>query len=264
MLQYKKINCYTFDKNFGKMKKNLPNTLTLLNLASGFAALMFLSTGKIHISVYLVLVAAVFDFLDGFAARMLQAWSELGKQLDSLADAVSFGVVPAMILFHETLLATGRSFPAEFPAVIYQFMPLLIIVAAVYRLGKFNLAGDTSGSFRGLPTPAMALFFISFPQVRESGYFSGVVGFLNHPSALAVMALVFAWLMVSDLPMFSLKFRSMDFRKYGTIYLFLMISLLLLVLFSLKGLFLIVILYIFMAVILWVVPGKSKKETESS
>lgn len=229
------------------MKKHIPNTLTMLNLASGFLAVLFLATGDVTTAVYLVLAAAFFDFADGFSARMLHAYSDLGKQLDSLADMVSFGVVPALILFHELLLATGKHFPAPFPGIVFQLSPLLLVLGAGLRLGRFNLDTGSPNSFTGLPTPAMALFMISLPLVRMTGYFGGIAAWLSHPSALAVISLVFGWLMVSRFPMFSLKMKTFGLSENLMVYIFLSVSLVLFIIFLLPSLFLIIILYIFMA-----------------
>ncbi|NOY37606.1 MAG: CDP-diacylglycerol--serine O-phosphatidyltransferase [Chlorobi bacterium] len=239
------------------MRKHIPNTLTILNLAFGFTAILYLVTGHVNIAVFLVLIAAVFDFLDGFAARMLKAYSELGKQLDSLSDMVSFGVVPSLILFHEIMLATGGRFPASFPGIIFLFTPVLVVAGAGLRLARFNTGASGSRIFEGLPTPAMALFMISLPLVRETGYFHGYVSWLQHPSVLAVLALLFGWLMISRLPMFSLKFKNYHFRENVLTYIFLAVSLALLILFSFRALFLIVILYIFMALGAAIVSGKT-------
>jgi CDP-diacylglycerol---serine O-phosphatidyltransferase len=237
------------------MKKRIPNTLTLFNLLSGFIAILFLMTGHVKTTVYFVLIATFFDFLDGFTARLLHAYSDLGKQLDSLADLVSFGVVPALVMFHELMVSTGSPFPGGFPNNILLLTPVAIVAGAGYRLGRFTTQESGSKVFNGLPTPAMALFMISIPMVRTGGYFGGVVSWLNQPYVLALLALLFGWLMVSHLPMFSLKFTHYRFKGNEITYIFVFISLILLVLFFISGLFFIIILYIFIALGIYIVSG---------
>ena len=161
------------------MKRHLPNLITLLNLACGTVAIVFALEGQWQWAVYLVLAASVFDFLDGFTARMLKAYSETGKQLDSLADMVSFGVVPAVfiyILFKELFLNLPDEAGAFYSHLQWVVLVSVLIVPAfsAIRLARFNTEEDHGTFFHGLPTPAHTLFWTGiFWQFMQSGTLFG-------------------------------------------------------------------------------------------
>ncbi len=203
-------------------RKHIPNGITLMNLVSGCTGLVFLFHGKPVEAALLIYVAAVFDFLDGTAARVLRSGSELGKQLDSLADVVSFGVLPGLILY--TLMA---NYQPQVPASLH-FLPyiaLLLPAASALRLGKFNIDDRQTENFLGLPTPASALFFSSFPFISQSNrlIFSNNVlsdvAFLSHPVFIALSILVFCILMNVELPLFSMKIKSLRWKGQEHKYL---------------------------------------------
>ena len=139
------------------MKKYILNFITLLNLATGLTGLVFVFHNELNLAIYLVFLCGLFDFLDGFAARMLKSYSDLGKSLDSLADIVSFGVLPAFIAFSAFSVYGGD----EIYYQIFPWMALLIPVFSALRLAKFNVDESQSISFSGLPTPANAFMVIS-------------------------------------------------------------------------------------------------------
>lgn len=184
--------------------RQIPNSITCLNILSGCAAIVLASYGTepmagmpaIFWAFIAIGIAAVADFCDGLAARLLHAYSELGKQLDSLCDAVSFGVAPAMALYHY-LSATGSPLWTAMAA-------MLIPVAGVLRLAKFNIDTRQTTSFIGLPIPANAIFWIGFTSLyRELG---------GMPDWITLVAIAgMAWLMVSPLRMYSLKFRGLGY-----------------------------------------------------
>ncbi|MDE5944070.1 MAG: CDP-diacylglycerol--serine O-phosphatidyltransferase [Rikenella sp.] len=191
----------------------IPNLLTLCNLLSGCTAVavLFLQ-GDFRLAFWLVITAAVFDFFDGFAARMLGVGSPIGKELDSLADLISFGLVPSAVVFRllspigtEAIpwVAWGGFFIAAFSAL---------------RLAKFNVDERQHEEFRGLPTPACALFFVSLPMLE------GATEWLANPFVLLTTTLLFSVLLVCDMPMFSLKFKSFGFAKNRLRYLFLLLA----------------------------------------
>ncbi len=203
---------------------------------------------------YMVFIAAVMDFLDGFSARLLNAYSEIGKQMDSLADLVSFGIAPAFIASYEIFYSMGISFQSPVPEPgIYNYilvlMPLLLVVASAFRLAKFNIDPSQTESFSGLPSPASGLFFASLPLLGKD--------FFSNPAIIAALLLIFSYLLVSGIPMFSLKIRNIRDRKHIPAYILAVISLILLIVFSLKAVFLIVILYIFISLIILLLPNKS-------
>lgn len=183
----------------------LPNAFTMANLVCGVLAIWFLfETGSYTTSAYLILAAAIFDVFDGLVARMLHVAGEMGKQLDSLADAVTFGVAPALLVVHMLQdVAPGAS-------KLVQFAPLLLVVASIYRLAKFNIDVRQSDRFFGLPTPANALFWLSIVLTYASG---SSAGSLLRVEVLLLLVGVMSALMVSDLPLLALKFKSLRFGE---------------------------------------------------
>lgn len=190
------------------MKKHIPNAFTMMNLFSGCIALTMAFSENFLGVVIWVLIAAVFDFFDGFAARLLGASSPLGKELDSLADVVSFGVAPASAVF--VLLRNFSAYPLCLVdlSLYLPFTAYLIPVFSGLRLGKFNLDEKQTSSFLGLPTPANALFWIS--------YCYGVRNIAPANDALFYLTLgfilVLSLLMVSNIPMFSFKIAAFKFK----------------------------------------------------
>ena len=181
------------------IRKHIPNAITSLNLASGCIATVFALEGDYQIAAWLIALAAVFDFFDGFAARLLKAYSPLGKELDSLADVVSFGVAPGMMIYSFILdlsLATNSS---EYLA----YFAFLIPVFSALRLAKFNIDERQTSSFIGLPTPASAIFW----AFGIAGSFDYILNAPFDPLLIVAVTIFFSWLMVSNIPMFSLKFK---------------------------------------------------------
>lgn len=190
------------------MKKQIPNILTLLNLFSGCIAITMAFQHNFMAVVIWVAIAALFDFLDGAAARLLNARSPIGKELDSLADLVSFGVAPAAALFmllRDQLLLPGFLEPA---ALYMPYLAFLIPVFSAYRLAKFNLDERQTTSFLGLPTPANGLFWISYTY----GLQKLAVTNENLFYLTTALILIFSWLMISEIPMFSLKIKSLRLK----------------------------------------------------
>lgn len=237
------------------MKRHIPNAITLLNLISGFFSIILAFTGHITGAVYLIFAASVFDFFDGFSARLLKAYSSLGKQLDSLSDMVSFGIAPAIILYQEISLLSDHSGLSEtFPGITFFLLlsPVFIVVGAGLRLARFNIDPGQETHFIGIPTPAVALFIASIPLIRQEGLAGWHPAFLENAFVLAGFSLLFGYLMICKLPLFSLKFKDKSRRNIISASIFLILSAILFLLFFLKALFLIIFLYIFMALILYV------------
>ena len=247
------------------MGKNIPNTITALNLVCGVLSIFFIIRGEIVWASYMIFLAAIFDFLDGFAARLLNAYSDLGKELDSLADLISFGLAPSFIVMHEIADAMGLKMQFSLQSIspfhlILLFLPILIVVATAFRLAKFNNDPAQEENFLGLPSPASGLFFASLPLVRNYMEEFSSINFLNNPAFIAAMALIFSYLLVSNVPMFSLKVKNIRDKKNIPSYILGIISLALLLLFSLKAVFAIVILYIFMSLILVLIPQNTQQK----
>jgi len=219
--------------------KNIPNTITSLNLASGCAAAIFAIQADYKTAAYLILLSAVFDFFDGFAARLLKAYSPIGKELDSLADVVSFGVAPGLMIYSKI---SETSQLAGYPQWLAWFA-LLIPVFSALRLAKFNIDERQTGSFLGLPTPANALFWafgIAFAL-------PGAIRFQYLPFFFILGVIVFSALLVSEIPMFSLKFKNMSFRDNKIQFIFLFCCLLLLIIFGMSGISACIMLYILLS-----------------
>ncbi len=189
----------------------VPNTLTMANLCCGVLAIHSLySDGNYHTPALFIGLAALLDVFDGLAARMLKVSGALGAQLDSLADAVSFGVAPALIIV-QVMGGLGGSFN---PVVLYS--PLLLAVASVYRLAKFNLDARQKTGFRGLPTPANALFWIAVAHLYASGHEWSA---LLRPATLVPLIVLMSAFMVSEVPLIALKFNGLSFEHNRYRYL---------------------------------------------
>lgn len=208
------------------IKKNIPNFITLLNLLCGSIAVIYALKGWVLFSIYLILAAAIFDFLDGFSARLLKAYSNLGKELDSLADLVSFGLAPSLILYTRySRFIESQNNPLYFE--LLTLIPLLIILFSALRLAKFNVDTRQSSSFIGLPTPANAMVISML--AHYSTYNPQLDIYIDNYFSIPLITVVLSLLMVSEIPMFSLKFKSINFRENRDRYLFLLSSLLVLI-----------------------------------
>ena len=196
-----------------KFLKHIPNGLTLLNLLSGVIGISFVLNGNVLSGAYFIVLSAVFDFFDGFAARLLKVSGELGKQLDSLADCVSFGVLPGFILFQLTSEATNSTY--------LPYLTLIVPLMSAMRLAKFNIDTRQSDRFIGLPTPANALFISTLPYLAEKWLF--IENSLSNPWTLIVIAWVFSILLVSEIPLIALKFK--NFSLSDNVFRFVLIGL---------------------------------------
>lgn len=226
------------------MKKHIPNTITLLNLLAGCMAIVAVSQGQLVHASWWILLAAVFDLLDGLSARLLGAGSEIGKQLDSLADVVSFGVAPGFILY--TLI--GEAQQGAGPAWI-AYLAFLIPLFSALRLAKFNIDPGQRYDFTGLPTPATALFILSVPIALDCK--DVVIPWLNdlyrNGWVLASIAIVLSALMVSPIKLFSLKFRDLHLRNNLGRLIIIVAGLALFFTFRFASVTFIVLLYIFVS-----------------
>ena len=237
------------------MKKHIPNLITCLNATSGMAGVLFAFNGELFPAAVCVLAAMVFDFFDGFAARLLNVRSDMGKELDSLADAVSFGVMPAVLAYCLIRdVALIRSFTSLYVMRpwfenLVAYSSLIIPAFSIYRLAKFNLDARQTHSFIGMPTPANALFWVSlvFCYRFEREFFFDVWGF---PALLALCVLVFSLLLVSGFPMFSLKLSSFSWRANFPLYVFLAALLAIALLWGWKALSFTIPLYVLVSVFL--------------
>jgi len=199
------------------MKKHIPNALTCANLLSGCIGVVFAFKGELHLAAYAVIVSGIFDFFDGFAARLLHVKSAIGKELDSLADMVSFGLLPGAVMFQ---LLTNTS-----PSIPYlPYLGFLITVCSALRLAKFNIDTRQTEDFIGLNTPMNTLFIVSLPFIREA-----YPAMINSAVVLITLTLVMSLLLVSELRLFSLKFSAAGWAENKTKFIFLILSALLVI-----------------------------------
>jgi CDP-diacylglycerol--serine O-phosphatidyltransferase len=210
--------------------RHIPNFITSLNLASGFSAVIFAATGDTVTASWLILAAMIFDFLDGFSARLLKAYSDIGKELDSLADVVSFGVAPGIIIYNLLLNSFYAGAPADINTdglntILIIAIAAIMPVCAALRLAIFNIDETQSKSFRGLPTPANALAVISIVIAASYSESAAIASFSGSPVLLIIFTIILSLLMVSRLPLFSLKVS--DFKLKGNEGRFIMIGLIL-------------------------------------
>lgn len=239
-----------------KIRNNIPNFITLMNLLSGLFSLYLGMQGNLKLAAFMVFAAAIFDFFDGMLARALNAKSEIGGQLDSLADIVSFGVAPAFLLFHTFRLQEVGIDEASFLPFISFMVPLF----SAWRLAKFNVDEEQSTYFKGLPTPATGILLASIPITilvcladNEGWYYE----LLTNPWFLTVTAIACSFLMVSSLPMFALKFRSAVWSENQIRYIFLIISVFLIILLKFASIPVIILIYLLLSVITAVVENAS-------
>lgn len=239
------------------MKKHIPNLLTLGNLFCGTIAAIFAVSYNFEIAAIFVVLGIFFDFFDGFAARLLNVSGELGKQLDSLADMVTSGVVPGIIMFN--LLSSGNDYgfsfyeSENFTASAFnlsstQFIGLLLTLGACYRLAKFNIDTRQSDSFIGLPTPAMSLFVISLPLIQANTDIEFVENLISNNYFLIAVTLLLTYLMNAELPLFSLKFKEYSIKNNIVKYLFLLISLLIIIFLQYISIPLIITIYVLLSI----------------
>ena len=220
------------------MIKHIPNLLTLCNLLLGVIGIVMALDGNPIWGSYCIWLAAVFDFLDGFAARMLHVTSPIGKELDSLADMVTFGVLPSMIIFKMT------GYGLDNPIAYISFSLALF---SALRLAKFNTDPRQSDQFIGLPTPASAFFISSLPFIVMDNPWN--MGALLTPPVLLIIALALSIMLVAELPLFSLKFKDFKWKNNIIRYIFAAISLVLILTLKIAAIPISVVLYVFMSVI---------------
>ena len=221
----------------------LPNLLTLCNLLSGCAAVLIaLTDGSLCWVFWCVAAAAGFDFFDGFVARLMGSHSEIGKELDSLADMVSFGVAPSAVLYMMSLEAGSSD--------VWSFGVFVVAAFSALRLAKFNIDPTQHHDFEGLPTPACALFFVSVGYMTECGWVLPLW-------SLGAAAVLFSLLLIAPIRMFALKFTHYGFRENRVRYLFLAASALGVAWFGIAALPFVILTYVVVSTVRHVVGASS-------
>ena len=229
--------------------KHFPNFITSLNLVSGFIAIIFAANGNLVTASWLILAAMIFDFLDGFSARLLKAYSPVGKELDSLADVVSFGVAPGLIIYHLLLNSVTLNAPVDINSDFLKIILLMLIsaimpVCGAIRLAIFNLDSTQSTSFKGLPIPANALAVISVVIACHYSHSQLIDSFTASPLLLILFTVILSLLMVTRIPLFSLKISNFKLKGNEGRYILAGLIVIFFVIFGILALPLIVPLYL--------------------
>lgn len=222
------------------MKKHIPNCITCCNLICGCLSIVFATRGLLPLASLLIIASAIFDFFDGFAARMLKVQSPMGVDMDSLSDVVSFGVAPTIIVF-TFLNDCLQNLPPDLRMSSVRYLTYLVFLVpalSACRLAKFNHDERQHTEFRGLATPANALF-IGFLHFSARS-----ISVLNNFWVVLGLTLFFAVMLLTDLPMFSLKFKNFAWRENAIRYLFLLVALILLIIFRFGAFPIIILTYL--------------------
>ena len=229
------------------IKRHIPNAITCGNLISGCFSILFLTLDMPVKAAYMILVAGLFDFLDGFTARRLNALSPIGAHLDSLADMVSFGVAPGFIMCWLMDRATDYPSVTLFGISILPSLSFLLPIFAAIRLARFNVDNTQTTTFRGIPTPGMAIFIASLPLVLSKVHHL-TDGSLGYWACLGI-TLFFSFLLVSNIRFFSFKMESLKWKGNEVRWIFIIISLIGFAIFRFSALPFIIVLYILMSII---------------
>lgn len=230
--------------------KHIPNGISILNLLSGAIAVVFSINGNFYLAGLFILIAGAFDFLDGLVARLLKAYTKIGKELDSLSDIVSFGFAPSIMLhvYLKKLLLqnylTADILYIPFNEMLLILSPFLLLIFAALRLARFNVKSNTEEGFSGLPAPACAIFFASAILSFGTSWFNEISVFAWH---WVILVIVFSLLMVIPFPMFSMKFKHWKWHDNEIRYIFIGISAILLVTLQSLGISMAIIAYIFLS-----------------
>lgn len=226
------------------MRRHIPNTITCCNLLSGCVATMFAFEGMYPFAFAFIIAGAVFDFFDGLSARALGVSSPIGKELDSLADVVTFGFAPAAMVF-SWLGECADAHLDMLVAFVVPFVAFLLVAFSALRLAKFNVDERQTSSFIGLPTPANALFWGALVIGAHDKMVALTYGWL----LIIALVVLFSWLLVAEIPMFSLKFKNLSWESNRTAYTFLLVSIVLLAVLGLTGLSAVIGWYIILSIL---------------
>lgn len=237
----------TFASLMASIKSIIPHAITSANLFCGCLALTQVAEGHFVSAALFVLLGAFFDFFDGLAARALKVGSQLGAELDSLADMVTFGIVPAYLAFE---------WLNEFDYTVFNYLAFIIAVFSAIRLAKFNIDTRQSESFIGLPTPSNALFWISLPLIKwqiSSDFYLFKVDFimplLENTILLYIAIVLLSYLLIAELPLLALKFKSLKWQENKYRFILLLGSLILIALFLFAAIPFILLLYVILSII---------------
>ena len=244
-------------------KKHIPNLLTLLNLLSGTIAVYFAAKEQLVIAAFFVFLGVFFDFFDGFAARLLNVQGELGKQLDSLADVVTSGVVPGIVLFQlinnslsKGSWGLGSKLIQDYVTKDYfnstfliSIIGLLFTLGAAYRLAKFNIDERQTSLFIGLPTPAAALVVLSLPLILNYSTNQLATDLIQNVWFLIGLTILLCYVMNAEILLFSLKFKEFSWKTNKVKFIFILLTALLSILFKFIAIPMVILLYVLLSTI---------------
>jgi len=243
------------------IKKQIPNLFTLLNLLAGLIAILMVTSDKLVEAAFFVFLGIFFDFFDGFFARKFNVQGEFGKQLDSLADMVTSGVVPGLVMFQLILYAVKQEWFMQlscevgdwqnYEETFFYYLPfigLIIPLAAAYRLAKFNIDERQTDSFIGLPTPALSIFILSLPLILYYSDLQFFVDIIQNKDLLIIITLIGSYLLNAEIRLFSLKFKNYSWKDNYIKYVFLLLTIILLVFLQTVAIPMVIILYVLISV----------------
>ncbi|WP_412984487.1 CDP-alcohol phosphatidyltransferase family protein [Pontimicrobium sp. IMCC45349] len=242
------------------MKKQIPNFVTLLNLFCGSVAVIFAVHGNMKLTALFVFLGIFFDFFDGLLARKLKVQSELGLQLDSLADMVTSGLVPGLVMFNLlglsldewSSIGVNKTVDYAFAIDSVVFLPffgLLITLGSAYRLAKFNISTNQTDSFIGVPTPANTLLILSLPLILEYQNSDLMNAIILNKWFLIAITILSCYLLNANIKLLALKFKNWSFKDNSARYLLIILAVVLLVIFQFAGIPLIILTYIILSLL---------------
>mgnify|MGYP003290092099 CR=1 FL=1 len=226
------------------MRRHIPNAITCCNLLSGCVAAMYAFEGVYPLALTFIIAGAVFDFFDGLTARALKVSSPIGKELDSLADVITFGFAPSAMVF-SWLCECADAHLDMAVAFVMPFAAFLLVAFSALRLAKFNVDERQTSSFIGLPTPANALFWGALVIGSHDVVIAHPYGWVF----IIALVMLFSWLLVAEIPMFSLKFKNLSWKSNRIVYIFLIVSIALLVVLGFTGLSAVIGWYIILSIL---------------
>lgn len=241
------------------IKAFIPNFVTLLNLLCGSIAVIFAVNSHFIFAAFFVFLGIFFDFFDGLLARKLKVQSELGLQLDSLADMVTSGLVPGIVLFKLLELATNNKAVTpinewsetmqwtDYHLNVLPFIGLFVTLASAYRLARFNIDQEQQNYFKGLPTPANALLILSLPLILEFQNNDAINAIILNPWFLILLTIVSCYILNASVKLFALKFKNWSFKPNAVRYIFIILALVLIIVLHFAAIPVIILLYIFLS-----------------
>ncbi|MDI3527432.1 MAG: CDP-diacylglycerol---serine O-phosphatidyltransferase [Tenuifilum sp.] len=247
--------------NLLRYTRHIPNGITLMNLLSGCLSIVAAFEGRLELAGVFIIISGVLDFFDGFTARLIGAYTQLGKELDSLSDVVSFGVAPAVILYHLLRQSLGLT-PDQsiFDGHLLLLLPFAVAVFSSLRLGLFNIDERQTSLFIGLPTPANAFLIIGLVFGANSSWVNIYNPIISSSTVLIVLSVVQSFLLVCELPMFSLKIKSLKPAVAYKQLTFLVGAILLIVVFRKASLSLVIVWYVVLSVFYYLFDKLIKKQ----